>query len=122
MQDKEVVESKLRFLREYLEDLKEFEYITLSDYKKSKKEQRFVERTLHLACESCLDIASHIISRSGFREPRDNKDLFTILFENSINDDQSCKCYIISRLLQYLSWQIKRRRGVAAGRLLASTS
>jgi uncharacterized protein YutE (UPF0331/DUF86 family) len=89
MQDREVVESKLRFLREYLEDLKEYETISLSAYKTSKKDQRFVERTLQLACENCLDIAAHLISRSGFREPQDNKDLFIILYENGIIDDST---------------------------------
>lgn len=84
MQNREVIESKLRFLREYLEDLKEYETVSLSDYRTSKKDQRFVERTLHLACECCLDIAAHIISQAGFREPKDNKDLFTILYENGI--------------------------------------
>ena len=84
MLDREVIESKLRFLREYLNDLKEYESISLRDYKTSKKDQRFVERTLHLACECCLAISAHMISRVGLREPADNKDLFVILFENSI--------------------------------------
>ncbi|MCK4729245.1 MAG: DUF86 domain-containing protein [Desulfobacterales bacterium] len=84
MLDREVVESKLRFLREYLSDLKEYRSISLNDYQTKKKDQRFVERTLHLVCECCLDIAAHIISRKGLREPRDNKDLFVILFENNI--------------------------------------
>jgi len=84
MQDREVIESKLRFLREYLEDLKEYEAISLPDYQAGKKDQRFVERTLHLACECCLDIAAHLISRSGFREPKDNKDMFAVLYENDI--------------------------------------
>ena len=82
MPDREVVSSKLRFLREYLEDLKEYENVSLEIYQTRKKDQRFVERTLHLACECCLDIAAHLISRRGFREPRDNKDLFTVLYEN----------------------------------------
>ena len=89
MPDQEVIESKLRFLREYLEDLKEYETVSLLDYKTSKKDQRFVERTLHLACENCLDIAAHITSHSGFREPKDNKDLFVILYENGIIGDAS---------------------------------
>lgn len=84
MVDMEVIESKLAFLREYIGDLKEYESISLNAYRQSKKDQRFVERTLHLACESCLDIASHIISRRGLREPKDNKDLFLVLYENSI--------------------------------------
>ena len=82
--DKEVIESKLRFLKEYLTDLEEFETVSLTDYQKSKKDQRFVERTLQLACEACIDTAAHIISRQGLREPKDNKDLFQILFESSI--------------------------------------
>jgi uncharacterized protein YutE (UPF0331/DUF86 family) len=84
MHDTEVIESKLNFLREYLGDLKEYETISLSNYRRSKKDQRFVERTLHLAYECCIDIAAHIISRIGMREPRDNKDLFLVLFENGI--------------------------------------
>jgi len=84
MREREVIESKLRFLREYLEDLREYETISLSNYQAHKKDQRFVERTLHLACECCLDIAAHLISRSGFREPKDNKDMFVILYENSV--------------------------------------
>ena len=82
MPDRELIESKLRFLKEYLVDLKAYETISLNDYRQSKKNQRFVERTLHLACESCLDVAAHMISRLGFREAKDNKDLFVILFEN----------------------------------------
>ena len=84
MPDRDVVESKLTFLREYLVDLNEYQAVSLSDYKKNKKEQRFVERTIHLACESCLDISAHIISTGGLREPRDNKDLFLVLYENRI--------------------------------------
>jgi uncharacterized protein YutE (UPF0331/DUF86 family) len=94
MIDKEVIESKLRFLEEYLVDLREFEKITLRDYQTSKKNQRFVERTLHLACESCLDIAAHIVSRLGFRQPRDNKDLFQILFENKVISEDVCTAMI----------------------------
>jgi uncharacterized protein YutE (UPF0331/DUF86 family) len=94
MLDREVVESKLRFLREYLNDLGEYETISLIDYKTSKKDQRFVERTLHLACECCLDISAHIISRVGLREPTDNKDLFIILFENRIISESTHRALI----------------------------
>ncbi len=75
MIDREVLESKLRFLREYMSDLKEYREISLKDYLSRKKDQRFLGRTLHLACECCIDIAAHIISRQGLREPKDNKDL-----------------------------------------------
>lgn len=38
----EVVESELRFLREYLADLGEYETISLEACRKSKKGQRFM--------------------------------------------------------------------------------
>ena len=81
MLDRETIESKLRFLREYLVDLTEYETISLNAYRQSKKDQRFVERTLQLACEACIATAAHIVSRQGLREPKDNKDLFQILYE-----------------------------------------
>ncbi len=84
MLNHEVIDSKLRFLREYVNDLKEYESISLKNYQTNKKDQRFVERTLHLACECCIDISAHIVSRQGLREPKDNKDLFIVLFENNI--------------------------------------
>ncbi|OQY47844.1 MAG: hypothetical protein B6240_05295 [Desulfobacteraceae bacterium 4572_87] len=89
MPDRTVVSSKLRFLREYLEDIKEYEDISLETYQTSKKDQRFVERTLHLACECCLDLAAHLISRMGFREPGNNKDLFTVLYENQVIGEET---------------------------------
>lgn len=94
MIDREVLESKLRFLREYMSDLKEYREISIKDYLSRKKDQRFLERTLHLACECCIDIAAHIISRQGFREPKDNKDLFAILFENKIIPENVCNTMI----------------------------
>jgi uncharacterized protein YutE (UPF0331/DUF86 family) len=83
----DVIQSKLRFLQEYLQDLAEYRSITLSAYTASKKDQRFVERTLHLACECCIDIAAHLVSRMSLRAPKDNKDLFNILHENGIISD-----------------------------------
>jgi uncharacterized protein YutE (UPF0331/DUF86 family) len=94
MLDREIIESKLRFLKEYLVDLAEYETISLNAYRQSKKDQRFVERTLHLACESCLDAAAHMISRLGFREARDNKDLFVVLFENGVISEYTSQAMV----------------------------
>ncbi len=84
MIDQDVIRSKLRFLREYLQDLAECRDITIEEYVRKKKDQRFIERTLHLACECCIDIAAHVISRNNLRPPKDNKDVFLILHENEI--------------------------------------
>lgn len=80
----EIVESRLKLLEEYRNDLREYEDIKLADYRRDKKVQRFVERTLQLAIEACIDIASHIISAEGLREAKDNKDLFIVLNEKGI--------------------------------------
>ena len=37
-----------------------------------------------MAIEACLDLAGHIISYEGFREPLDNKDCFQVLQENDL--------------------------------------
>ena len=39
---------------------------------------------MQVAIEVCLDLASHIISYEGFREPLDNKDCFQVLQENDL--------------------------------------
>lgn len=87
----EVVESKLKLLAEYRKDLKEYEKISLEEYRKDKKIQRFIERTLQLSIECCIDITSHVISDEGFREPKDSRDLFIILNEEKIISDALLK-------------------------------
>ncbi len=46
--------------------------------------KRFVERTLHLAIESCLDIGSHIISDERLGTTNNNVDIMKILADNDI--------------------------------------
>lgn len=81
MVDLEVTRNRLALLGEYIADLQAEQGVSLNDFKSDKRQRRYVERTLHLAVESCLDIASHIISAEGLREPRDNKDIFAVLGE-----------------------------------------
>ncbi|NLC68865.1 MAG: DUF86 domain-containing protein [Clostridiaceae bacterium] len=66
MVEKSVLLKRLAALEEYTTDLEEF--------RPDKAIRRYVERTLHMATEGCIDIANHIISYEGFREPEDNKD------------------------------------------------
>jgi uncharacterized protein YutE (UPF0331/DUF86 family) len=81
MVDIEVIRHRLALLSEYIADLEAEKEIGLKDFLADKRLRRYVERTLHLAVESCIDIASHIISNEGLREPRDNKDIFAVLGE-----------------------------------------
>lgn len=85
MVDKAVVERLLVQLEEYLRDLDEVKSkYKLADFKDNKIIRRYTERTLQVAIEACLDLAGHIISYEGFREPLDNKDCFQVLQENDL--------------------------------------
>jgi len=85
MVEQAVIERLLVQLEEYLRDLDEIKAkYSLEDFKGNKVTRRYTERTLQIAIEACLDLASHIISYQGFREPQDNKDCFQVLLENKI--------------------------------------
>jgi len=81
----DVISRILTSLDEYLRDLDEIKLnSTLRDFMNDKVTRRYAERTLQLAIEACLDIAQHIISYQGLREPFDNKDCFKVLLEAGI--------------------------------------
>lgn len=85
MVEKDVISRILTSLDEYLRDLYELkEQKTVEDFKTDKITRRYGERTLQLTIEACLDIAQHIISYEGFREPLNNKDCFQVLYEERI--------------------------------------
>lgn len=79
-----IMERLFSLIKGYLNDLKPVRDISFSQYSKDIRLQRFVERTLQIAIEACLDAGNHIISDEGFREPQDNRDIFRILRENGI--------------------------------------
>jgi len=79
--DELLLQEKLALLTEYLDDLKTEKQITLKELKENKVLRRYVERTLHIAVEACLDIGSHIIADLKLREPEDYKDVMVVLCE-----------------------------------------
>ncbi|MBS3949255.1 MAG: DUF86 domain-containing protein [Peptococcaceae bacterium] len=100
MVEKAVVTRLLVQLEEYLRDLDEVKLrYSLQDYKENKIIRRYTERTLQVAIEACLDLASHIISYSGFREPLDNKDCFQVLLENKLIPVELAE--ILKRMAQF---------------------
>ncbi|MDP3048768.1 MAG: DUF86 domain-containing protein [Thermodesulfovibrionales bacterium] len=76
MTDKEITGRLISLISEYTADLKEVAglYRRFSDFRADKKIQRYVERTLQIGIEACLDLANHIISAKSFREPSSNAD------------------------------------------------
>jgi uncharacterized protein YutE (UPF0331/DUF86 family) len=84
MVDAEVVRNKLEHLEEYINDLKEYQDLSLERLTGDKVLFRFLERTIHLAVESVLDIGSHIISDQRLGNPKFNSEIIEILAENEI--------------------------------------
>ena len=79
MVDRELVLRKVAALEQYLAELDEFRHITLESYVAERKTQRIVERTLHLAIETCLDLAEHLIADRRLRVPASHAETFEIL-------------------------------------------
>ncbi len=79
-----IIEERLKLLREYVRDLRAEQDITFDRYREDKKLRRFVERTLQIAVEACLDIGNHVIAGERFRYPEDNADIFRVLYEEGI--------------------------------------
>lgn len=82
MVDIDLLKSKLKSLSEYIQDLEEVKEVSLEEIKADKKLRRYIERTLQLAIECCLDTGSHVISDLGLREPANNRDVFIVLAEH----------------------------------------
>ena len=84
MDEESVVGERLKLLAEYIGDLRELQGVNLEEYQANKLIRKAVERTLHTAIETCLDIGHYIIAQEGFRAPEDNKDVFVVLGEEQI--------------------------------------
>jgi uncharacterized protein YutE (UPF0331/DUF86 family) len=81
MVDKELLTEKLRNLSEYITDIEEQKPVSLTELHENKVLRRYIERTLHLAVEACLDIGNHLIADLNLREPLDYKDIMAVLTE-----------------------------------------
>lgn len=79
-----LIERILTDIRSHVKDLEDATDITWEIYKTDKRSRRFVERTLHVLIEACIDVAQHIIADENLREPVSYRDTFTILAEKDI--------------------------------------
>ncbi len=84
MVDDALVLRKLHDLRTYSTQIREYQNVSLQEYRNDWKAQRIVERTLQLMIEVCLDIANHLISDRDYRSPDSYADCFRVLHENHI--------------------------------------
>ena len=87
MVDRELVLRKIAGLEEYLAQLEEFRGVTAEAYRGEWKTQRIVDRTLHFAIETCLDLAEHMIADRQLRVPTSHAETFDILREAGLIED-----------------------------------
>lgn len=92
MVDEELLSRKVSRLKAYVEELRRAEDITWQKYSLDLRARAFVERYLHLAIEEVVDIANHLVSFHGWREPTGYRDIFLILVEHEVlPEDQLLK-------------------------------
>jgi len=82
--DRDLLRRKLAELAEYVSQVSEYRDLTVERYRADWKTQRIVERTLQMAIEACLDVASHVIADRGLRAPSTYAETFEILVETGL--------------------------------------
>jgi uncharacterized protein YutE (UPF0331/DUF86 family) len=80
--DSALIMRKLAELDLYLQQVGEFQMISLDDYRNDWKTQRIVERTLQMMIETCADVANHLVAGAAMRPPTSYADTFRVLAEN----------------------------------------
>jgi len=84
MVNRVLLERILVDIKTNVKELRDANDITWDIYRTDVRARRFVERTLHITIEGCIDAAQHIISDEGMREPASYRDTFAVLTENKI--------------------------------------
>ncbi|MDY6776993.1 MAG: DUF86 domain-containing protein [Candidatus Nanohaloarchaea archaeon] len=82
--DSDRVLTLLGRLEQYLDGLEEKQGCREEEYLDDAELQDVVERRFEKAIQACLDLAGHIVSREGYREPEDYGDLFAVLREENV--------------------------------------
>ena len=84
MVNRVLLERILADIKSNVKELRDANDITWDIYRTDVRARRFVERTLHITIEGCIDAAQHIISDGEMREPTSYRDTFAVLTENNI--------------------------------------
>lgn len=82
--DRSLILKKIAALDTYLEQISPYSELSSDAYRADWKTQRIIERTLQMMIETCVDIATHIISDASLRTPENYADTFRVLSENGI--------------------------------------
>ena len=93
MVNEEVIFRRLIKLKEYVNELREAKDISWGKYKKNIRDRAFVERYIHIAIQTVFDIANHIISYQGWKEPETYRETFTILASHGVLPEEKVPDY-----------------------------
>ncbi len=93
---------KLEYLRGEMQTLKGYAQWTQSEFLKDEIKRSAAERKLHVAIESCIDIARLLISVNDLRPPRTDEDIFVILESHGIIPARLRKKLVSARGLRNL--------------------
>lgn len=88
MVDRDLLLRKLAEIEQYLRELSEYRHVSAEQYRTDWKTQRIVDRTLQLAIESCVDVATHVIADRRLRIPSSYAEAFQVLGESGLIDDE----------------------------------
>jgi uncharacterized protein YutE (UPF0331/DUF86 family) len=86
--DRDLILRKLADVDQYLLQLGEYRDISVEQYRRDWKSQRIIERTLQLAIETCMDVASHVIADRGLRVPATYAEAFDALKEATLIEEK----------------------------------
>jgi uncharacterized protein YutE (UPF0331/DUF86 family) len=75
--DLDLLEKKLAFVESCVSELRRLAVADKID--SDVKERRFIEHTLQLAIQACLDAASHVVWDDRLGEPSTTRELFSLL-------------------------------------------
>lgn len=100
MVDANVLRRRLDSLLQYLDRLARFRDTDREEFKANADVHHLAERYLHLAVESALDIANHVIADRNWEAPATYRDAFSILGRNGFLDER-----LASRLQQWAGFR-----------------
>jgi len=75
-------------LSQYLSYLQELSQVEQTAFLSDPLKLGSAKYYLQISIETCINLGTHIISAKSYRAPRDYRDVFTVLLENSILSEE----------------------------------
>lgn len=77
--DPDLIRRKLAEIELLVAQVSEYREISADEYRSDWRTQRIVERTLQMAIETCLDVASHVVADRALKVPSTYAETFDVL-------------------------------------------